>query len=65
MDPIVKCATTQQEHAYHASPEFKTAITIGGPAPDGKALTLDGTATALSAAIDEAKLTVLNFGSCT
>ena len=63
--PIVKCATTMQEHAYHTSPDFVSAITIGGPAPDGRALKLDGTTTTLHEAIDDGQYTVLNFGSCT
>ena len=63
--PIVKCATTKEEHAYHAAPDFVSAITIGGSAPDGKVLTLDGTATTLHEMVDDGKLTVLNFGSCT
>ena len=54
-----------QEHAYHTSPDFVSAITIGGPAPDGRALKLDGTTTTLHEAIDDGQYTVLNFGSCT
>lgn len=62
---ITKHATTMEEHAYHKAPGFASAITIGGAAPDGKVLTLDGRVTSLHAEIDAEQLTVLNFGSCT
>ena len=62
---IVKQPTSMEEHAYQKQPGFKTRITIGGDAPDGAALLLDGTSTSLHAAMNSDKLTILNFGSCT
>ena len=62
---IAKHPTTKEALLYHSASSFKSQITIGGAAPDGAALTLDGRRTSLHAAIDSSRPTILNFGSCT
>jgi hypothetical protein len=65
MTTVQKHPTTGDGLLYQKSSKFVSGIRVGGPAPDGAALTLDGKATTLHAAINSKKLTILNFGSCT
>ena len=62
---VTKHPTNQEEILYQRQPGFGTQISIGGPAPDGAALTLDGEATTLHASLDADRPTILNFGPCT
>ena len=62
---IIKAPTTGDELWYQKAEGFHSAISIGGPAPDGAALKLDGTPTTLLAALNSERPTILNFGSCT
>ena len=62
---VNKYPTNQQEILYQKNANFTTGITIGGAAPDGAALTLDGNKTTLHAALHAERPTILNFGSCT
>ena len=63
--PIAKQPKTQDEMRYQVQPGFQSRITIGGAAPDGRVLALDGTPTTLHASINASRPTILNFGSCT
>ena len=62
---IVKHPTTREEMGYQRASDFVSGIVIGGPAPDGAAITLAGEPTTLHAALNADKPTILNFGSCT
>lgn len=63
--PIAKQPTTKEGLLYQKNSDFVSGISIGGPAPDGAALTLDGQTTTLHTSIVPERLTILNFGSCT
>lgn len=62
---VTKHPTTKEEMGYQRADGFESAIVVGGDAPDGAALTLEGDATTLLAEVDSSRLTILNFGSCT
>ena len=63
--PVEAHPSTESGLKYQARDGFKSALTIGGPAPDGAAHTLDGRITTLHALLPYDQLTILNFGSGT
>ena len=57
--------TTKEALLYQSADGFVSSIVIGGAAPDGAVLRLDGTASTMHEQLDRERLTILNFGSCT
>ena len=56
---------TKEAAMYQSAEDFVSKVVIGQNAPNGSAFTLDGVETMLLKSIDPARITILNFGSCT
>jgi len=57
--------TTAEGLKYQLQPYFRSALAVGGPAPDGACHRLDGSASTLLAELHAERPTILSFGSAT
>ena len=64
-ETVVAHPTSMEDLRYMSRDGFVTGVTIGERALDGEIFTLSGDRGQLLDMLDEGRMTVLNFGSCT